>query len=111
MTIKRELRVANNETFHVWEYFRSQRLRYETYREFLTDLVEACGGDTDCNTEEAEIGEVGNALRQRIDSVSPSDGLASPFDGLLYMAISSVDWNLIARCLMNEVRKEETGNG
>lgn len=107
MSIQTELRMANNETFHVLEYFRSQRLHYETYRELLTDLVEACGGDTNCNAEEAEIGEVETALRQRIDSFSPSDGLASPFDGLLCMAISSVDWNLIARCLRIEVEKEE----
>lgn len=107
MSIQTELRMANSETFHLWRYFCSQRLHNETFREYLTDFVETFGGDTDCNTEVAEIGELENALRQRIDSVSPSNGLASPFDGLLFIAISCVDWNLIARCLLNEVEKEE----
>ncbi len=100
MPLKNEILSHGDETFEVLSYFRDQRRRYNSSRDFLTDLVKSHAAD--CHNEEVSLDEVENAFRREIFDRLPLASLEPPFIGLLYCALQKVHWSWIAHCPLLE---------
>jgi hypothetical protein len=117
MALEDEIPNQRDETYMVLSFFRRERSRYNSSRDFLTDLVNSHKDDDDEYREEDEFDEVVNAFRREIDDRFPSSPLEPPFDGWLICAWHNVDWTLVARYMLLELAldnlrspsKESTG--
>lgn len=105
MPLRKEIGIEShlNGTYIVLAFFRQQRSRYNSSRDFLTDLVKSHVDDADCFDEQDGFDEVVIALRREIGVRISTASMEPPFPGLLCCAVNNVDWRLVARYLLLEL--------
>jgi hypothetical protein len=70
MPLSDEIQKQGDVTLEVLCYFLDQRRRYNSSRDFLTDLLKSHANDTDCHNQEISLYEVERHSAKRFMTVS-----------------------------------------